>query len=116
MPSARTLEGKNIPYLNFDLTTGRNSAFHIESLTDEQLEELGGTEYRALRWLSYVVPLVSVQLSVLDCWKGLRQIFTPQYFFGTQMLAFLIFGPWLCVTKQYDGVFAAQFRPVNKGW
>lgn len=59
LPSPRTVESQNVPYLDFDLSTGRNSDFHTESLSDNQLEFLGGTEYRALRWLSYVVPLVS---------------------------------------------------------
>jgi hypothetical protein len=35
-----------------------NSNFRIESLTDEQLEDIGGVEYRALRLLSYVLAFV----------------------------------------------------------
>ncbi|OTB00695.1 hypothetical protein M426DRAFT_324056 [Hypoxylon sp. CI-4A] len=42
---------------------GRNSQFH--SLTSEEREELGGTEYRALKFLSIVVPLYSFSLQFL---------------------------------------------------
>ena len=42
------------------LIIGRNSEFYTDELTDEQLENLGGIEYRALRFLSYFVPAVSV--------------------------------------------------------
>ena len=41
------------------LVIGRNSRFFSEELDDEELEELGGVEYRALRLLSYLVPAVS---------------------------------------------------------
>ena len=41
------------------LRVGRNSDFRTDDLTDEQLEQLGGVEYRALRALSWVVGLAS---------------------------------------------------------
>jgi hypothetical protein len=47
-----------------DLVVTGNSNFHINSLEEEDLEELGGVEYRALRVLGYVVTLVS-RLSLL---------------------------------------------------
>ncbi|KAH9891144.1 TrkH-domain-containing protein [Cubamyces lactineus] len=77
------------------LVIGRNSEFHTEELTDEQLEELGGIEYRALRMLSYIVIL---------------------YFIGTQMISFILIAPWLSTTHSYDDVFASQPRLVNKSW
>ncbi|KXN90409.1 Low-affinity potassium transport protein [Leucoagaricus sp. SymC.cos] len=95
LPASRTLQSQNTSYLNFNLPTSRNSDFHTETLNDDELEELGGTEYRALRWLTYVVPL---------------------YFFGIQILAFTIFSPWLSTSKRYDAVFEAQPRLVNKTW
>jgi hypothetical protein len=122
MPSFRTLEGKDAAYLNFDLNTGRNSDFHTETLSEEAVEELGGTEYRALKWLTIVVPLVS-KLS-----EGRYNIETQErpiiftlvwllkYFFGAQILVFTIFAPWLSTSKQYDPVFEAQPRLVNKTW
>ncbi|KAI0367488.1 TrkH-domain-containing protein [Pilatotrama ljubarskyi] len=78
-----------------DLVIGRNGDIHTEELTDEQLEELGGIEYRALRLLSYIVIL---------------------YFVGTQLITFILVAPWLSTTHTYDSVFEAQPRLVNKAW
>ncbi|KDQ12110.1 hypothetical protein BOTBODRAFT_34725 [Botryobasidium botryosum FD-172 SS1] len=87
---------KTVPWLSFDgLKVLRNSNFHIDSLTDEQLEQIGGTEYRALRFLGY---------------------FIPMYFIGTQLLSFLIFAPYLIATSRYDSVFEGQPRLVPKSW
>ncbi|TFK88517.1 TrkH-domain-containing protein [Polyporus arcularius HHB13444] len=77
------------------LVVGRNSEFNTEELSDEQLEELGGIEYRALRMLSYIVIL---------------------YFIGTQLVSFTLIAPWLSTTHTYDDVFASQPRLVNKSW
>ncbi|KAK4685671.1 Trk/Ktr/HKT type cation transporter, partial [Tremellales sp. Uapishka_1] len=44
---------KEVPYISFDAVVGRNSRF--QGLTEEQMDELGGVEYRALRVLFYVV-------------------------------------------------------------
>jgi hypothetical protein len=40
------------------LVVGRNSRFFTEELDDEELEQIGGVEYRALRLLSYAVAAV----------------------------------------------------------
>lgn len=50
-------DGKAVPYISFNATVGRNSAFHL--LTNEQLEEIGGVEYRALNALLWIVAAVS---------------------------------------------------------
>ncbi|CAA7262705.1 unnamed protein product [Cyclocybe aegerita] len=98
MPMITTLEADKTPWarqiLN-GLVVGRNSDFRTDSLTDEQLEEIGGAEYRALRLLSYLV---------------------PTYFVINQLCAVLLFLPWLTVVKTYDGVFESQFRLVSKSW
>lgn len=66
IPTTITLEEKSVPWLGFDgLVVGRNSNFHTESLTDNQLEEIGGAEYRALRLLSYLVPAVSMSVWII---------------------------------------------------
>ncbi|KAI0079232.1 hypothetical protein K474DRAFT_1659278 [Panus rudis PR-1116 ss-1] len=44
---------KLVPYVSFDAVVGRNSKFH--RLTREQLEELGGVEYRSLTALLWIV-------------------------------------------------------------
>lgn len=48
---------KPVTYISFDAVVGRNSAFHFS--TNEQLEELGGVEYRALNVLLWLVASVS---------------------------------------------------------
>ncbi|KAF8509485.1 cation transport protein-domain-containing protein [Gautieria morchelliformis] len=109
IPHRRTLFGKhsqvprvlrakwqNASWLKFDgLVVGRNSLFHTDRLTDEQLEEIGGVEYRALRLLSYLVAF---------------------YFVGTQVISFILFAPWLSSTHEYDKVFEAQPRLIRKSW
>ena len=46
-----------VPYISFEAVVGRNSAF--QQLTTDQLEELGGVEYRALTALLWIVGAVS---------------------------------------------------------
>lgn len=48
-----TKEKENMPYLSWEPTIGRNSAF--VDLTEEQREELGGIEYRSLKTLAKVL-------------------------------------------------------------
>jgi hypothetical protein len=50
-------------YFSFEVPVGHNSAFPL--LTNEQLEELGGVEYRALNALLCIV--AGVRLSLLPC-------------------------------------------------
>lgn len=61
MPYTRTVEGNNVSWLspNSEIVVGPNSDFHVETLSDDLVEQIGGIEYVALRWLSYMVPLVS---------------------------------------------------------
>lgn len=61
IPYSRTVEGNDVSWLtsNAHIVVGRNSDFHVETLADELVEQIGGIEYVALRWLSYIVPLVS---------------------------------------------------------
>jgi hypothetical protein len=48
---------KAVPYISFNTTVGHNSEF--KNLTNQQLEELGGLEYRALNVLLWIVGAVS---------------------------------------------------------
>lgn len=68
MPRTITLSADQTPWLNFDLNAGPNSDFHTDSLTDDQLEQIGGAEYKALRILSYYIPAVCVYLNSLWHW------------------------------------------------
>lgn len=93
----------------------RNSKFHIDDLSDDQLEEMGGVEYRALRVLGYLVAAVSF-------WHRFTQFLlvslTParifQYFIFTQFFSFLLIGPYM--SSRYEEVFAAQPRLVSRWW
>lgn len=70
-----------LPYLSYAATIGRNSTF--VDLTEEQREELGGIEYRALKTLAWVLMV---------------------YYFGYFLLSFVIFLPWIILTKQYSAI------------
>nr|XP_019049169.1 potassium ion transporter [Kwoniella bestiolae CBS 10118]OCF28099.1 potassium ion transporter [Kwoniella bestiolae CBS 10118] len=84
---------KEVPYISFAATVGRNSMFH--SLTTEQMDELGGVEYRALRVLLYIV---------------------VGYFIIFQLAAFVIIAPYISAQGRYDSVFEAQPRLVRIPW
>lgn len=90
---AQELDKESRPWLSFDgLKVGRNSLFNISELTDEQVEELGGIEYKALNLLSWLV---------------------PAYALCTQLVGFIMLSSfWACVSK-YDKVFASQVKPIK---
>ena len=50
----QALGSRPVPYITFDALVGRNSTFH--DLTDEQIEELCGVEFKALNCLVWIVP------------------------------------------------------------
>ncbi|MCJ1248684.1 low affinity potassium transporter [Trapelia coarctata] len=79
-----------MPYLSYQPTVGRNSAFI--DLTEAQREELGGIEYRALKTLTIV--LVS-------------------YFLCFHLFGAITFTPWIVRTEPYGSVVDAdgQSRP-----
>lgn len=54
-----------VPYISFEAVVGRNSRFH--QLTKEQLDELGGVEYRSLTALLWIVGAVSAVC--LSMWR-----------------------------------------------
>ena len=62
VPSASQMEvkgaAKPVQYISFKAIVGRNSVF--KDLTDENIEELGGVEYRALSALVWIVPVVRI--------------------------------------------------------
>lgn len=69
-------KGEDMPYLSWQPTVGRNSAF--ADLTEEQREELGGIEYRSLKTLS----------NGLLC-----------YFWGFTILGIVGLTPWIMHTS-----------------
>jgi hypothetical protein len=56
---------KAVPYISFDAVVSHNSVF--KSLTDEQLEELGGVEFRALNALLWIVGIVRINAYASSC-------------------------------------------------
>ncbi|KAK9376381.1 cation transport protein-domain-containing protein [Lipomyces chichibuensis] len=70
-----------LPYLSYEPTIARNSTF--VGLTDEQREELGGVEYRALRTLAVVL---------------------VAYFFGFLILGNISLIPWIMNSGRYRPV------------
>jgi hypothetical protein len=114
MPSVQTIESRKVPWLKRidKLVIWRNSEFRTETLSDEQLEELGGAEYKALTMLCYVIPAVSSTYGS----QQLSNVTNLQYFILWQLFPVLLFLPWLMVTKSYDFVFIAQPRLVGKPW
>ncbi|KAA1476458.1 hypothetical protein DENSPDRAFT_807240 [Dentipellis sp. KUC8613] len=84
-----------VPYISFDAVVGRNSAFH--SLTNDQLEELGGIEYRALSALLWIV---------------------AGYHILTQLAAFTVIGPYIAASAKWKNVLKPpmQHRDISPGW
>lgn len=64
------------PYLSWQPTVGRNSFF--VNLTEDQREELGGIEYRALKTLAYIL---------------------LGFFFGFHFLGIICLVPWIMTTR-----------------
>lgn len=77
--SGRSIEGT--PYLSYQPTIGRNSLF--VNLTEEQREELGGIEYRALKTLALILIM---------------------YFCCFHILGWICLVPWILKIRQYGDV------------
>ena len=74
-------EADPMPYLSWAPTIGRNSNF--VDLTEDQREELGGIEYRALKTLAWVL-----------C----------AYFVGFHLLGMVCLTPWITRSRRYTQV------------
>jgi potassium uptake Trk family protein len=85
-----TQKDEGMPYLSWEATVGRNSAF--VDLTEEQREELGGIEYRSLKSLALILVL---------------------YFWGFSIFAVVCLLPWIVNSPTYGAVVtsAGQGRP-----
>lgn len=85
---------KPVTYISFDAVVGRNSAFHFS--TNEQLEELGGVEYRALNALLWLV---------------------ASYHMVIQLVSFVVIAPYMSLPKwASDFKPPAQFRTITVPW
>ncbi|KAG1846591.1 cation transport protein-domain-containing protein [Suillus subalutaceus] len=85
---------KPVTYISFDAVVGRNSAFHFS--TNEQLEELGGVEYRALNALLWLV---------------------ASYHMAVQLVSFVVIAPYMSLPKWASNFEPpAQFRIITVPW
>ncbi|RPD57724.1 hypothetical protein L226DRAFT_512491 [Lentinus tigrinus ALCF2SS1-7] len=83
-----------VPYISFEAVVGRNSVF--QALTREQLEELGGVEYRALTALLWIV---------------------AAYHIGLQLVAFIVIAPYMSIPRWHsDFIPPALHRAVPSTW
>lgn len=81
-----------MPYLTYQPTIGRNSAF--VGLTEEEREELGGIEYRSLKTLAVILLI---------------------YFWGYSIFGYICLVPWILHNNpHYQGVVNAS--GVNTTW
>lgn len=83
-------EVRNLPYLSWEPTVGRNSAFL--DLTEEQRDELGGIEYRSLKALAVVL---------------------VTYFVCFHLFGIILLVPWIMRTSYGDAVRNAL---VGRPW
>ncbi|KAI9066036.1 TrkH-domain-containing protein [Trametes sanguinea] len=85
---------KRVPYLSFSATVKRNSSFY--GLTAENIEELGGVEYRALCSLSWIIPV---------------------YYLGLLSISFIVTAPYMSMPKwQANFHPPLQHRDINAVW
>ncbi|KAG4421824.1 hypothetical protein IFR04_005074 [Cadophora malorum] len=80
-----------LPYLSYAPTVGRNSTF--VNLTQEQREELGGIEYRALKTLAIIL---------------------IGYYVGFHVLAWVCFLPWIMNDEKYGTILTSQH--IGRPW
>ena len=97
-----TERARPVPYVSFDAVVGHNSSF--EELTEEQLEELGGVEFRALNALLWIVGIVSAYF----CATVLIHL-SAQYHICVQLAGFTIIAPYISSNKWKN-----NFRPPQQ--
>ncbi|KAI0060371.1 TrkH-domain-containing protein [Artomyces pyxidatus] len=85
---------KPVPYLSFPVRVAHNSRFL--RLSDDDCEELGGIEYRALNALLWIVPL---------------------YYIGTLSVAFVVIAPYMSLPRwKHNFLPPNQHKVINPVW
>lgn len=101
-----------VPYLSFPTIVGKNSVFH--GLTEDQLEELGGIEFRALNMLMWAVPLVRHCIMV-GCVGSSPNLY--QYYFFSLAIPFAVIAPYISTPPWRDNfLIPAQHRNISPVW
>lgn len=107
-----TERARAVPYVSFDAVVGHNSSFI--SLTEEQLEELGGVEFRALNALLWIVGIVCYLLTFVSL--GLIHPL-EQYHISVQLLSFTIIASYISSNKWKNNFRPPQLqRPISAAW
>ncbi|KAJ3551624.1 hypothetical protein NM688_g4595 [Phlebia brevispora] len=95
-PAADHLAGpaRRVRYLSFIADVGKNS--HFRHLTEDQMLELGGVEYRALNSLMWITPL---------------------YYFGLLAISIIIITPYMVLPK-WKSIYLPpmQHRKISPVW
>ncbi|CAE6436528.1 unnamed protein product [Rhizoctonia solani] len=86
-------EPREVPYITFDAIVGRNSQFH--DLSQDEQEELGGVEYRALGALLWII---------------------AAYHLGIQLFGFIVFAPYSSMPRWAPIFREQQHRFVPPTW
>ncbi|THH33045.1 hypothetical protein EUX98_g1121 [Antrodiella citrinella] len=85
---------KAVSYISFEAIVGRNSTFH--KLTQDQLEELGGVEYRSLTALLWIV---------------------GAYHIGLQAVSFIVIAPYISTPKWHSAFIPPDLhRNLSPVW
>ena len=101
---------KHAPYLSFNARVGPNSTFHL--LTRDQLDEIGGVEYRALNALLWIVAGVNhLSFSITHCLLYADYV---QYHIGIQLVAFTAIAPYIS-TNRWKPIFQTPVH-LNSTW
>ena len=115
--TVRTSQGPHkssmvVPYLSFPTIVGRNSVFH--GLTEAQLEELGGIEFRALNMLMWAVPLVCYDFAAICVGPPLN---CCQYYLFSLAIPFAIVAPYISASRWEDTFsIPTQHRNISPVW
>jgi hypothetical protein len=106
--SARSQNSSNtIPYLSWEPTIGRNSAF--VDLSEQQREELGGIEYRALKTLAWIL-----------CGRYCCHLDGPfaekllAFYLGFHVLGIVCFVPYILRHNKYGAIIDSD--GLNRTW
>ena len=108
---SNTTQGKDpMPYLSWQPTIGRNSAF--VDLTEEQREELGGIEYRSLKTLAIILVCEFLLSGLLAKFKQLMPI--EVYYVLFHLFGVITLLPWIRETDTWGSVVSSD--GISRTW
>ena len=105
---SNTQDKDPMPYLSWQPTIGRNSAF--VDLTEEQREELGGIEYRSLKTLAIVL----VCKGLCDRYSFKLADHDVAYYFCFHLFGAIILIPWIVRTDTWGTIVESD--GIGRPW